>query len=76
MSQLNRQLLSINDELYLIKKIIRQEEVKDIEPIKTSLLASHVFKKDEMLYFCDIIPNLEIIEQENQLQEQEKQQEQ
>lgn len=75
MSQLNRQLLSINDELYLVKRIIKEEDVKDIEPLKELLQASHVFKKESMFYFCDKIQQLETenIEDIKEISEPQKQ---
>lgn len=73
MSQLNRQLLSINEELYLVKRIVKEENIKDIEPLKTLYQASHVFKRDSMFYFCDKISELEQL-QEDSIQETKQEQ--
>lgn len=68
MPQINRQLLSINDELYLVKRILKEELVKDMETMKEFLQASHVFKKEFMFYFCDKINELEEIQETEQEQ--------
>jgi hypothetical protein len=59
MSLFNREVLSINGNLFLIKKILREEYGKDVELLKQWYLADIVFRKDNLLYFCEQIVDLE-----------------
>lgn len=68
MFQPNRQLLSINGELYEIKRIFKEEDIKSIELLKEWFNATHVFKKEGLLYFCDKIIDLEPIEEDDILE--------
>ena len=54
-----KQVLKINESLYIIKKILKEEICKDVDLLKEFYLADIVFKKEELLYFCESIIDLE-----------------
>jgi len=59
---LNRQdFLNFQDRLFVIKKIIKEEDRPIIDAWKEHLNADTVLKKDGKLYFLENVPDLEII---------------
>jgi hypothetical protein len=56
-----KNFIKVNDDLYLVIKPYNEERVNDIEAVKKLLGADSVFKKDNLLYFCTKIEELEII---------------
>jgi hypothetical protein len=59
MNLFNKQVLKINDRLFIIKKVLHQDICKDIDLLKQWSLADSVFKKEDMMYFCEAIVDLE-----------------
>lgn len=51
MSQLG-QVIQINDSIYQIYRIIREEGVLNVDGIKKFWKCSNAFRKDGVLYFC------------------------
>ena len=54
-----KEVLNINGDLFLVKKILREEYCKDIDLLKQWYLADIVFRKEELIYFCERIIDLE-----------------
>ena len=61
MTSLIKQFITFNGRLYLIRKIIKEEHKPIIDVWKEHLRADTVFKKDGLLYFVEIVEDLEII---------------
>jgi hypothetical protein len=55
------QFLNFQDNLYIIKKIIREDTNPVIDVWKEHLMADIVVRKDGLLYFLELVPDLEII---------------
>jgi hypothetical protein len=55
------QFLNFQDNLYIIKKIIREDLNPIIDVWKEHLMADVVLRKDGRLYFLELVPDLEII---------------
>jgi hypothetical protein len=55
------QFLNFQDRLFVIKKILREEDRPIIDTWKEYLCADTVLKKDGQLYFLESVPDLEII---------------
>lgn len=56
-----KNFIKVNEDLYLVIRPFNEERVADIESIKKWLGADAVFKRDNLLYFCTKIEELEII---------------
>ena len=61
MFSIQKNFLRVNDGLFLILRAYHQSRVKNVDLVKDYLHADIVFRKDEMLYFCEKIQDLEII---------------
>ncbi len=63
MFQLHRNFLKINDDLFEVKRTLREEfmDGKNLEDFKIWYGVEAVFKKDGLLYFCVKINELEIV---------------
>ena len=55
------EFVNFQDRIFLIKKIIKEEHLPNIEVWKEHLMADTVLKKDGLLYFLEIVPDLDII---------------
>ena len=74
MSFLRKELLRINDRVFILKKILKEELCIDtldpqstrIDLLKQWLDSDIVFRKDGLMYFCETIEDLEIIQEEDQ----------
>ena len=55
------EFLNFQDNLYLIKKVIREDLNPTIDVWKEHLMADIVLRKDGRLYFLELVPDLEII---------------
>jgi hypothetical protein len=53
------QFLNFNNNLYIIKKLIREEHQPVIDAWKEQLRADTVLRKDGLLYFLEAVPDLE-----------------
>jgi hypothetical protein len=63
-TQLVTELIHYQDNLYLLKRKIKESLKPKIEPWKEVLGADLVLKKDEYLYFLEKIEDAQIIEEE------------
>jgi hypothetical protein len=63
MFQLHRNFININDDLFEVKKTLKEEfmDGKNLEDFKLWYGVDSVFKKDGLLYFCVKINELEIV---------------
>jgi hypothetical protein len=75
MNPLNKQLLTINENLYVLKRTFSEDRIKNVDTAKEWLSADHVFKKDGVLYFCELIPECELVEDTETLLVEEPKQE-
>jgi len=55
----NKEVLNINGNLFLVKKVLKEDYCKDVDLLKEWYLADIVFRKETLLYFCEQIPDLE-----------------
>lgn len=55
------QFLNYNNNLYIIRKLIREEHRPIIDTWKEILGADTVLKKDGILYFLELVPEAEIV---------------
>lgn len=53
--------IRVNEGLYKVVRTFKEEHVKNVDGLKELLHIDIVFRKDGLLYFCDIIQDLEII---------------
>jgi hypothetical protein len=56
-----KNFIKVNDDLFLVKRVLFEDRIKDLEGIKQWLGADSVYKKDNLLYFCIKIDELEIV---------------
>jgi len=63
MFQLHRNFIKINDDLFEVKRTLKEEfmDQKNLEDFKVWYGVEAVFKKDGLLYFCVKINELEIV---------------
>lgn len=59
MSLFNKEVLKINDSLFVVKRVIKAEYCKDIEILKIWADADIAFRKEDLVYFCEAIIDLE-----------------
>lgn len=59
----NREFLTFQDNLYIVKRILKEEHNPVIDAWKERLMADIVLRKDGWLYFLELVPNLEIIKE-------------
>jgi hypothetical protein len=59
MSLFNREVLKINDSLFIVKRIIKAEYCKDIDLLKIWADADIAFRKEDLMYLCEAIIDLE-----------------
>lgn len=57
------QFLNFQDRLYVIKKVIREDLNPVIDVWKEHLMADVVVRREGLLYFLELVPDLEIINQ-------------
>ena len=55
-----KQFLSYQNKLYIIKRTLKEEDRPVIDVWKDHLMADTVLKKDGILYFLELVPDLEI----------------
>ena len=56
---MNQEIVSINDKLYRVHRIIRDNPKWDLEILRTLWMCTNTFKKDDMIYFVREIPQAE-----------------
>ena len=59
MSLFNREVLKINDSLFIVKRVIHAEYCKDVEILKKWADADIAFRKEDLIYLCEAIIDLE-----------------
>lgn len=64
------EFVKFNDRLYIVKRILKEEYSPNVDAWKEHLGADVVLKKDNLLYFAELVPDLDIIPDEPNLQEQ------
>lgn len=60
---MTKQFITFQDNLYLLKRVIKEELNPNIEAWKEVLRADLVLRKEGMFYFVELVPDLEIIEE-------------
>ena len=66
MFTISKLYIKVNDLLFYVVKTLREDSLKenpDIEVLKTWYGGDHIFKKEGILYICEKIQDLEIIEE-------------
>ena len=58
-----RSLVRIGTDIYDVKRIFFQSAVKDVNAVKEWLQCTHAFHRDGLLYFCQIIEDVEFTEE-------------
>lgn len=58
-----RSLVRIGTDIYDVKRIFFQSAVKDVTVIKEWLQCTHAFHRDGLLFFCQIIEDVEFTEE-------------
>ncbi len=58
---IKNEFINFQDRLYILKKIIREDLNPNVDVWKEHLHADTVLRKDNHLYFLEIVPDLEII---------------
>lgn len=58
---LTTELLSVENELYIVLRKIKEDQGPVVDVWKEHLRADKVFRKDGVLIFCRLIPEAEII---------------
>jgi len=53
--------IKVNDSLYQIKRAWPEERIKDVELIKQWLNTDTVFRRDNVMYFCQIVEEAQIV---------------
>ena len=53
--------IHVNDGLFRVIRTFKEEHVKNVDGLKELLHIDIVFRKDGLLYFCNNIQDLEII---------------
>ena len=53
--------IRVNEGLYKVVRTFKEEHVKNVDGLKELLHIDIVFRKDGLLYFCNNIQDLEII---------------
>jgi len=53
--------IKVNDELFQVVRVFSEERIKDFNLAKEFFQAESVFKKEGLLYFCNKIIDLEVV---------------
>lgn len=54
-----KEVLNVNDELYIVQKILHENYCKDVDLLKQWFHCDTAFKKEHLVYFCEKIIDLE-----------------
>lgn len=60
---LKNELINFQDKLFLLKRILKEDQNPNIDAWKEVLNADTVLKRDGQLYFLEVIEEVEIIEE-------------
>jgi hypothetical protein len=63
------EFLKFQDKLYIIKRKLKEEYNPNVETWKEHLGADLVLKKEGLLYFIELVPDLEIIQPDSSFSE-------
>ena len=55
-----KNFIKVNEDLFLIKRTFKEEYIKNVDMAKEIVNCQYVFKKDGIMYFCEMINELEI----------------
>lgn len=58
------ELIKVGDSLYTVERKISEDKGVDVEKFKASTNCTNVFRKDGLLYFCRIVEEAQIVEDE------------
>lgn len=58
-----RSMVRVHENIYEVKRIFFQSTVKDVSAVKEWLKCTDVFHRDGLLYFCQIIEDVEFTEE-------------
>lgn len=61
MFSLPTNFIKVNDSLFRVMRTFKEEHIKNVDGLKELLHVDIVFRKDGLLYFCDTVQDLEII---------------
>lgn len=53
--------IKVNDSLYQIKRAWPEERIKNVDLIKEWLNTDTVFRRDNVMYFCQIVEEAQIV---------------
>jgi hypothetical protein len=56
MFSISKNFIRVNDTLFHVKRTFLEERIKNVDAAKELFGCTHVFKKDEMLYFTEEVP--------------------
>jgi hypothetical protein len=56
---MNRDIISANNRLYHVHRVIKDDSKWDLEILRTLWMCSNTFKRDGMIYFVREIPEAE-----------------
>ena len=61
MFQISRKFIKVHNELYEVVRIFQEDKILNADLLKNWLDVEIIFKKDSMLYFCNRVQELEVI---------------
>jgi hypothetical protein len=53
--------IRVNDGLFRVMRTFKEDHIKNVDGLKELLHIDIVFRKDGLLYFCNTVQDLEII---------------
>ena len=56
-----KNFIKVNDDLFLVKRTFKEEDVKNLDLAKELLGTPHVFRNNWLFYFTEKIEELELI---------------
>jgi len=67
---IKNEFVKFQDKLYIVKRILKEDYGPNIDVWKEHLGADLVLKKENLLYFVESVPDLDIIPEDNTLKEE------
>lgn len=61
MFQISKQFIKVHDELYQVVRTFQEDKILNADLLKSWLDVEIIFKKDSVLYFCNKVQELEVI---------------
>jgi len=56
-----KNFIKVNNDLFRVIRVFREESILNTDMVKEWLMADAIYKRDQMLYFCEKIEELEIL---------------